>query len=85
MKKLASDYNDGRLQILSGPGVVMLDGRAIRLTPMEYSLLCQFAANAWQPVYRHDALRHLWGYPPGLGSRTVDVHVRRLRMKLGDY
>jgi len=60
-------------------GDVLLD-----LTFMEYELLKFFVENQERVWSREDLLEKVWGYDYFGGARTVDVHVRRLRAKLGD-
>ena len=60
-------------------GEVLLD-----LTFMEYELLKFFVENQENVWSREDLLEKVWGYDYFGGVRTVDVHVRRLRAKLGD-
>jgi DNA-binding response OmpR family regulator len=59
-------------------------GRALDLTYMEYELLRFLAANPEQVFTRETLLSRVWGYEYYGGARTVDVHVRRLRAKLGE-
>ena len=54
------------------------------LTYMEYELLGFFAENPGRVWSRDQILSRVWGYGYFGGSRTVDVHVRRLRAKLGE-
>lgn len=54
------------------------------LTYMEYELLRFFVENAGRVWSRDQILSRVWGYDYFGGSRTVDVHVRRLRAKLGE-
>jgi len=56
----------------------------IDLTYMEYELLRFFATNAGRVWSREQLLNRVWGYDYFGGARTVDVHVRRLRAKLGE-
>ncbi|MBI5158418.1 MAG: response regulator transcription factor [Acidimicrobiia bacterium] len=56
----------------------------IDLTFMEYELLRFFATNAGRVWSREQLLNRVWGYDYFGGARTVDVHVRRLRSKLGE-
>ena len=60
-------------------GDVLLD-----LTFMEYELLKFFVVNQENVWSREQLLEKVWGYDYFGGARTVDVHVRRLRAKLGD-
>ena len=55
------------------------------LTFMEYELLKYFVENQDNVWSREQLLKEVWGYDYFGGARTVDVHVRRLRSKLGDH
>jgi len=59
-------------------------GRVLDLTYMEYELLRFLAANPTRVFTRETLLSRVWGYEYYGGARTVDVHVRRLRAKLGE-
>ena len=58
--------------------------RVLVLRPLEYRLLALLAAAPGQPFSRADLLHRVWGVAGNLNTRTVDVHVRRLRIALGD-
>ena len=59
-------------------------GRILDLTYMEYELLRFLATNPNRVFSRETLLSRVWGYEYYGGARTVDVHVRRLRAKLGE-
>lgn len=59
-------------------------GRVMDLTYMEYELLRFLATNPNRVFTRQTLLSRVWGYEYYGGARTVDVHVRRLRAKLGE-
>jgi DNA-binding response OmpR family regulator len=61
-----------------------LDDRPLDLTYMEYELLKFFATHSGKVFTREQLLSRVWGYEYYGGARTVDVHVRRLRAKLGE-
>jgi two-component system, OmpR family, alkaline phosphatase synthesis response regulator PhoP len=61
-----------------------LGDRPLDLTYMEYELLKFFATHAGKVFTREQLLSRVWGYEYYGGARTVDVHVRRLRAKLGE-
>lgn len=63
--------------------VATLDGRKITLTAQEFSLLLALMEKPDTPVSREQLLRTAWGYQSMGETRTVDVHVQRLRKKLG--
>jgi two-component system, OmpR family, alkaline phosphatase synthesis response regulator PhoP len=59
-------------------------GRPLDLTYMEYELLKFLAQNPGKVFTREMLLSRVWGYEYYGGARTVDVHIRRLRAKLGE-
>jgi two-component system, OmpR family, alkaline phosphatase synthesis response regulator PhoP len=61
-----------------------LNGKPLDLTYMEYELLKFFATHSGKVFTREQLLSRVWGYEYYGGARTVDVHVRRLRAKLGE-
>jgi DNA-binding response OmpR family regulator len=60
-----------------------LDGRPLDLTFKEFELLKYLAQHPGRVFTRQQLLQEVWGYDYFGGTRTVDVHVRRLRAKLG--
>ena len=62
----------------------MVEGHPLDLTYMEYELLKFFATHSSKVFTREQLLSRVWGYEYYGGARTVDVHVRRLRAKLGE-
>src|SRR5262249_9212786 len=60
-----------------------LRGRPLDLTYKEFELLKYLAQHAGRVFTRAQLLQEVWGYDFFGGTRTVDVHVRRLRAKLG--
>ncbi|MGA8297059.1 MAG: response regulator transcription factor [Acidimicrobiales bacterium] len=62
----------------------VVGGRPLDLTYMEYELLRYLAAHPGKVFTREALLSAVWGYDYFGGARTVDVHVRRLRAKLGE-
>lgn len=62
---------------------VSLEGRKLDLTFMEYELLKLFMTYPGRVYRREEILERVWGYDYFGGMRTVDVHVRRVRAKLG--
>jgi len=74
-----------------GPLVINLEtyqaavfGRVLDLTFMEYELLRFLASRPGKVFTRETLLSRVWGYEYYGGARTVDVHIRRLRAKLGE-
>jgi DNA-binding response OmpR family regulator len=62
----------------------VVGGRPLDLTYMEYELLRFLATHPGKVFTREALLSQVWGYEYYGGARTVDVHVRRLRAKLGE-
>jgi len=62
----------------------MIDGRTLDLTYMEYELLRYLASQPGKVFSREILLSEVWGYDYYGGARTVDVHIRRLRAKMGE-
>jgi two-component system, OmpR family, response regulator MtrA len=73
----------GSLVIENARRRVLLGGEAIQLTPTEYRLLAALAARPDVILSRDELARLVWGYSDAGNGRTIDVHVRRLRVKLG--
>jgi DNA-binding response OmpR family regulator len=59
-------------------------GRPLVLTPREFDLLAFLARYPGRVLSREELLRKVWGYDYLGETRTVDVHIRRLRVKLGE-
>ena len=64
---------------------VVVDGDYITLAPREYRLLLFLLSNQDRVFSRQQLLVHVWDRDASIGSRTVDVHVRRLRSMLEPY
>ncbi len=73
----------GALTLDPGAYRVTVQGRALDLTYKEFELLRYLAERPGRVFTRPALLREVWGYDFYGGTRTVDVHVRRLRAKLG--
>ena len=73
----------GDLVIEEATYTARLKGRALELTYKEFELLQDLAQHAGRVFTRAQLLQEVWGYDFFGGTRTVDVHVRRLRAKLG--
>jgi len=78
-------YEDAHLEIDVVDKVALLDSRRLPLTRKEYELLLLLVENAGEVVPREDILMRVWGYGNGIRTRTLDVHIRRLRKRLGSY
>jgi DNA-binding response OmpR family regulator len=88
-RRFADFENEERLQIgdlvidLQGYEVT-LNGRVVPLTRQEFELLACLAEAQGRMLSREQLLERAWGRDYEGGARTVDVHIRRLRAKLGD-
>ena len=78
-------YRDDHLAMSFTEKIVLLDQKPLTLTPMEYKLLALLVRHASQVVPRHALLLQVWGYSTKIRTRTLDVHVLRLRRKLAPY
>jgi len=78
-------YHDEHLEIDPGRKLAFLDSQRLALTRKEYDLLTLLVQNAGEVVRREVILLRVWGYGAGIRTRTLDVHVRRLRKRLGSY
>jgi DNA-binding response OmpR family regulator len=76
-------YTDRRLKVSRGAGTVELDGKRVRLTTRELELLWYLIVNRPRVMARDRILERVWGLSSDVETRTIDVHVRSLRKKLG--
>ena len=74
----------GRLEIDEAAREVRVDGADVKLKPREFSLLLELATNAGVALSRQMLVEKVWGFDFEGDERTVDVHVRRVRLKLED-
>jgi DNA-binding response OmpR family regulator len=72
----------GELEIVPDEGKVTRGGTEIHLTKTEFRLLCELGQNPGRVFSRESLLDKVWGYDYFGDGRLVDVHVRRLRMKV---
>jgi len=63
---------------------VVLDGKQLEMPPKEIELLFFLASREGKVFTREQLLEHVWGFDFFGDSRTVDVHVKRIREKIGD-
>lgn len=64
---------------------VSVDGKEVRLTPSEFRILKCLVENYGKPVSRDRIIEEVWGFARDPADRTVDVHIKHLRDKLGAY
>lgn len=72
----------GDLEIIPDEGKVLLGDSELALTKTEFRLLCELAADPGGVFSREALLDKVWGYGYFGDGRLVDVHIRRLRMKV---
>ncbi len=77
-------YTTGRVCVYPERHKVKIDGETVNLTLKEYELLFLLIQNKGMVFTRDQLLNKIWGYEFDGESRTVDVHVRTLRQKLGE-
>ena len=76
-------YQCGCLTVDEPRHTVTVEGRDVVLTQKEFDLLCLLLRNRGQVITRERLIEQVWGYAFTGETRTVDVHVRTLRQKLG--
>ena len=81
----AMPYRDEHLAMDFTQQAVLLDSERMTLTRKEYELLSLLVQHAGEIIPRDALLMQVWGYSAAIRTRTLDVHVRRLRKKLGGY
>lgn len=82
-ENLLPRYEDARLTIDFAEMRVACSGDSVRLTRKEFALLAHLAKSAGRVATRQQLLDGVWGYQYFGDTRTLDVHIRRLRQKLG--
>jgi DNA-binding response OmpR family regulator len=77
-------YSDAHLSIDYPDMRVECDGNPLKLTRKEFALLEHLVRNMGRVSTRQQLLDHVWGYSYFGDTRTLDVHIRRVRQKLGE-
>jgi DNA-binding response OmpR family regulator len=77
------EIKSGEIAIDENSYTAKIKGRTLDLTFKEFELLKYFAQHPGRVFTRAQLLQEIWGYDYFGGTRTVDVHIRRLRSKLG--
>ena len=78
-------YHDQHLDLDFGNKTVLLDSEPLTLTRKEYNLLAFLIEHSGELVSRETLLLRVWGYSNQIRTRTLDVHILRLRRKLGEH
>jgi len=76
-------YRDDNFEVEFDAFVVRYHGEEIRLTPKEFELFRYMVERAGRVLTRERLLERVWGYESEVETRSIDAHIRRLRMKLG--
>ena len=79
----SKEYKIENLFVSTGRHEVLVDKAPVSLTLKEYEMLCLLLKNSGTVLSRTQLLNQIWGYEFDGESRTVDVHIRTLRQKLG--
>ena len=82
--KEENEFRVGELYVNPSRHIVKAAGKEVQLTYKEFELLCYLLENMGTVLTRDKILSRIWGYDFDGESRTVDVHIRTLRAKLGD-
>ena len=77
------EYSIGPLLLNPDKHIIKVDGQDVALTLKEFQLLCYLIRNKGNVMTRDQILQEIWGYEFDGENRTVDVHIRTLRSKLG--
>lgn len=80
----AEEYQMGCLYVSPARHIVTVNQEPVSLTLKEYEMLCLLLKNSGIVLSRTQLLNQIWGYEFDGESRTVDVHIRTLRQKLGE-
>ena len=76
-------YRVGTLTVCPERHMIEVEGKSVALTLKEFELLCMLLKNRNMVLTRDQLLNQIWGYSFDGENRTVDVHIRTLRQKLG--
>ena len=72
------------MTLVMGARQLVVQEEAVTLTKKEFDMLCYLLENRGMVLTRDQLLNQIWGYDFDGENRTVDVHIRTLRQKLGD-
>ncbi len=84
IKNENSNITIGNITINREEYKIIKEGEIINLPRKEFELLALLASKPGKVFKRVDILNHVWGNDVVVGGRTIDVHIRKLREKLGD-
>ncbi|MFN3323766.1 MAG: winged helix-turn-helix domain-containing protein [Bryobacteraceae bacterium] len=78
-------YKDEHLEVDFRTGRAYVNSNPMVLTRKEFELLALLVENQGEILPREILMKRIWGYSMEIRTRTLDVHIRRLRQKLGGY
>ena len=78
-------YEIGNLSFDRVESICRVNGELVDLTVKEFKLLLHLCENPNKIQTRNTLLERVWGYAEGVNSRTLDTHMKRIRLKLGDH
>ena len=78
------EYKLGPLYVCPSKHIIRVNNQDVALTLKEYEVLCLLLEHQGTVFNREQILNQIWGYHFDGESRTVDVHIRTLRQKLGE-
>ncbi|KSV60382.1 response regulator transcription factor [Acetivibrio ethanolgignens] len=79
-----NEFSAGDFHVDFAKREVVKNGHRIELTYKEYELLHYLIVNQDRVVEREELLNNIWGYTQEIETRTLDIHIRTLRQKIGD-
>ena len=79
----AQGYRDENFEVEFDSYIVRYKGEEIRLTHKEFELFRYMVERAGRVLTRERLLERVWGYESDVETRSIDAHIRRLRLKLG--
>ena len=80
----AAEYRIGALYVCPDRHEILVNGEAVSLTYKEFALLCLFCEHRGMVLTRSVIMDRIWGLEAERENRTLDVHIRTLRSKLGE-
>ena len=85
MQSVKPSYRDEQMEVDGVRAEVRVNSQKLVLTRKEFELLALLAANEGEILRREELMMRIWGYSMQIRTRTLDVHIRRLRAKIGEY
>ena len=84
-KELTTELTFAGIVINMDKKELTVDGEKVALTKTEFEILALLATNVDKVFSREDIIQTVWRETPYITERTVDVHIARLRKKMGEY